>query len=149
MGLENVLVAVGEGDEDRIESLARTAIDIAGPAGATVELLHVFSKDAYGDLREKLEFDPDSEVTPDDVAKRHTTIREFGDMLTEAGVEFTWHGRVGEKEEEVVDFAEDAGVDLLIVGGRKRSPTGKAVFGSTAQAIMLNAPCPVTFVRSD
>lgn len=149
MSLETVLVAVGESDEDRIESLARTAIDIAGPAGATVKLTHVFSKESYDELREKLEFDRDSEVTPDDVAKRHTSIRELGDMLSEAGVAFTWHGRVGEKEEKVVDFAEESGVDLLLVGGRKRSPTGKAIFGSTAQAIMLNAPCPVTFVRGE
>jgi nucleotide-binding universal stress UspA family protein len=152
MSLETVLVAVGEGDEDRIAPLARTAIDIAGPAGATVKLAHVFTSDSYRALREKLEFDKDSEVTPDVVAKRHVTIRELGDALDEAGVDFTWHGKIGEddgKGDAIVELAEELDADLVLVGGRKRTPAGKAVFGSTAQAVMMNAPCPVTFVRGE
>ncbi|MFB6221968.1 MAG: universal stress protein [Halolamina sp.] len=149
MGLETVLVAVGDEDDDRVASLARTAADIAGPAGATVALLHVFSEDEYQTVQEKLDFDPGSDVTPDTVAKRHAPVRQLGTTLSEAGVETTRHGAVGDKSETVIDTAETLDTDLLIVGGRKRSPTGKAVFGSTAQEIMLNAPCPVTFVRGD
>ncbi|WP_255196369.1 universal stress protein [Halorarius litoreus] len=152
MSLETVLVAVGEGDEDRIAPLARTAIDIAGPAGATVKLAHVFTKDSYDDLRRKLEFDKDAEVTPDVVAKRHVTIRELGDALSDADVDFTWHGKIGDEDgkgKAIVELAEELEADLVLVGGRKRSPTGKAVFGSTAQEVMLNAPCPVTFVRAE
>jgi nucleotide-binding universal stress UspA family protein len=47
----------------------------------------------------------------------------------------------------VVALAEELDADLVIVGGRTRSPAGKAVFGSTAQEILLESPCPVTFVR--
>jgi nucleotide-binding universal stress UspA family protein len=54
--------------------------------------------------------------------------------------------RIGEA---IVSLASDADTDLAVVGGRRRSPTGKAVFGSTAQTVLLSAPCPVTFVRSD
>jgi nucleotide-binding universal stress UspA family protein len=152
MAIETVLVAVGEGDEDRIAPLARTAIDIAGPAGATVKLAHVFTKESYQELKEKLEFGPDSEATPDSVAKRHVTIRELGDLIDEADVAFTWHGAVADEDsegEKIVELAKNLDADLVLVGGRKRSPAGKAVFGSTAQEVMLNAPCPVTFVREE
>ncbi|MFD1513340.1 universal stress protein [Halomarina rubra] len=149
MALETVLVAVGKSDEDRIESLAATAIDIAGPAGATVKLAHVFSKESYRETRDTLDFTRDAEVTPDVVAKRYVTIRELGDAMDAADVAFTSHGAVGEEGETIVELAERLDADLVIVGGRKRSPTGKAVFGSTAQEVILNAPCPVTFVRGD
>jgi len=44
-------------------------------------------------------------------------------------------------------LAAEVDADLVVVSGRKRTPTGKAVFGSTAQTVLLDAPCPVTFVR--
>jgi nucleotide-binding universal stress UspA family protein len=153
MGLETVLLAVGQSDEDRIDPLGATAVDIAGPAGATVALAHVFTREEYEQTQSKLDFDPSSEVTPDVVAKRYVTIRELGDTMSAADVEFTWHGRLSDDEasqgEIVVALAEELDADLVIVGGRKRSPAGKAVFGSTAQEIMLESPCPVTFVRGE
>jgi nucleotide-binding universal stress UspA family protein len=152
MKLETVLLAVGSTDRGRTEELAGTAAALAGPAGATVKLLHVFTREEYRAARTDLDIDPDSEHTPDTVAKRYATIRDLGDALEATGVEFTWNGRLGEEDEKgeaIVEFAEEHDVDLIVVGGRRRSPSGKAVFGSTAQAVMLNAPCPVTFVRVD
>lgn len=152
MAIETVLVAVGEGDRGRIDALSQTATDIAKPAGATVELAHVFTQEEYRTAKEQLDFDDQSEVTPAAVAKRYVTIRELGDRMSEAGVEFDWHGSLSNgtsESERIVELAETVEADLILVGGRKRSPTGKAVFGSTAQEVMLNAPCPVTFVRSD
>jgi len=35
------------------------------------------------------------------------------------------------------------------VGIRPRSPVGKAVIGSVAQRIVLDAPCPVLAVKPD
>jgi len=149
MALETVLLAVGPGDRERAEKLARTAEDIAGPAGATVVLAHVFTEDEYETTLENLRVgDPDS-VTSDEVARRHATIRTIGDAFDEADIEFEVRGAVGEHGETIVSLAKSTDSDLVIVGGRKRSPTGKAVFGSTAQEVMLSAPCPVTFVRGD
>ncbi len=149
MALETVLLAVGPGDRERAEKLARTAGDIAGPAGANVVLAHVFTDEEYETTLENLRVgDPDS-VTTNEVARRHATIRTIGDTLDDAGIEYEVQGAVGEHGETIVSLAESTGADLVIVGGRKRSPTGKAVFGSTAQEVMLSAPCPVTFVRGD
>ena len=152
MSIETVLLAVGEGDKERIDSLAETAAGIAGPAGATVALAHVFTKSEYEEAQSNLQFDSGSEVTPDAVAKRYVTVRELGDAMDEGDVEFTWHGRLSDDQsqgEVIVGLAGELDADLVVVGGRKRSPAGKAVFGSTAQEIMLESPCPVTFVRSD
>ena len=152
MSLETVLLAVGERDEGRTDRLAATAADVAGPADATVALGHVFTTGEYDEARSKLDFDH-SEVTPDRVARRYVTIRALGDALKAAEVDFSWHGRLADDEDEkgevVVDLTGELDADMVVIGGRKRSPAGKAVFGSTAQEIMLESPCPVTFVRSD
>jgi nucleotide-binding universal stress UspA family protein len=148
-GLATVLVAIGANDEGRVDRLVEEAIDVAEPAGATVVLGHAFSEEGYAENRDRLEFDRDSEVTPDAVARRHSTLREVAKRLDEAGVDYEVRGVVGERGKAVVDLAERTEAERVLVGGRKRSPTGKAVFGSTAQEVLLSAPCPVTFVRAD
>ena len=153
MSLETVLLAVGERDKGRTDRLAATAVEVAGPAGATVALSHVFTTEEYDAARRDLDADPESEVTPDKVAKRYATIRTLGDALEAAGIDFDWYGRLADDEDGeggvVVDLAEELDADMVVIGGRKRSPAGKAVFGSTAQDILLEAPCPVTFVRGE
>lgn len=152
MSLETVLVAVSEEDERRTEQLTATAADIARPADATVALAHIFRQEEYEKTREQLNFEQYSEVTPSVIAERHTTTRSLASAMDEAGIDHTIHGRISNGtsvSERIVELAEEVGADLILAGGRKRSPAGKAVFGSTAQEVILNAPCPVTFVRGD
>jgi len=49
--------------------------------------------------------------------------------------------------EDLVQLAEENKIDEIIVGVRRRSKVGKLIFGSTAQYVVLNAPCPVVTVR--
>ncbi|WP_267643448.1 universal stress protein [Haloarchaeobius amylolyticus] len=149
MAMDTVLLALGHEDEERLESITDTVVDLAAPGESTVVLGHVFTWEEYDDVKEKLDISKDAEVTPDDVAAKYNTVRTVAGLLAEAGVDYEIRGAVGEYGHEIVDLAEEETADLVVVGGRKRSPTGKAVFGSTAQEVMLNAPCPVTFVRSD
>jgi nucleotide-binding universal stress UspA family protein len=49
--------------------------------------------------------------------------------------------------EDLVQLAEEKKVDEIIIGIKKRSKVEKLIFGSTAQHIILNAPCPVVSVK--
>ena len=55
----------------------------------------------------------------------------------------------GTASDAVLGVAEEVGAELLVVGIRRRSPVGKALLGSNAQRIILNATCPVLTVRVD
>lgn len=150
MTLTTVLLGVGEKDIDRLDNLAETAIDIAGPADATVALVSIFKKETYQNIRAELDADTGSDFSPDDIIKRSSDIRHLSDAMTANDVSVTCHGRLRNgvtTGERIAELSEELDADLVIVGGRGRSPTGKAVFGSTAQEVMLNAHCPVTFVR--
>ena len=48
--------------------------------------------------------------------------------------------------EQLVKFAEDQKMDLIFLGIVKKSKVGKLLFGSTAQYVILHAPCPVVTV---
>jgi len=49
--------------------------------------------------------------------------------------------------EQLVKFAEDQKIDQIFLGIVKKSKVGKLLFGSTAQCIILHAPCPVVTVQ--
>jgi nucleotide-binding universal stress UspA family protein len=49
--------------------------------------------------------------------------------------------------EDLVSFAVENKADMIIIGVKRRSKVGKLVFGSTAQYVILQAPCPVVSVK--
>ncbi|ELZ36360.1 UspA domain-containing protein [Halorubrum saccharovorum DSM 1137] len=153
--IETVLLAVGRDDETRVDELVRHAIDIAKPTDATVIVAHVISKSeyedevqSYQDAIDQLGLDVrEQDLSPETLAEETDLVGELLERLDDAGIDVETRAALGDEADEIVRIAKDVGSDVLLVGGRKRSPTGKAVFGSTAQEVLLTAPCPVTFVR--
>ncbi len=52
-----------------------------------------------------------------------------------------------EPGEDLVQFAKEQNIEEMFVGIKHRSKVGKFVFGSTAQYVILEAPCPVHTVK--
>lgn len=48
---------------------------------------------------------------------------------------------------DLVAYAKENEIDLIAVGIEKKSRMQKLILGSTAQYIILNAPCPVVTVK--
>lgn len=147
MALETVLVALGASDNARIDRILDTVVDIAGPAEARVVLTHVFSDEEFVAAAERIDFEP-GDASPEAVAQRHSTVRDAVERLDAAGLEYAIRGGVGDKGQQIVDGVTEVDADLVVVSGRQRSPAGKAVFGSTAQQVLLDSPSPVVFVRA-
>ena len=49
--------------------------------------------------------------------------------------------------EDLVQYAVENEIDEIFIGVRRRSKVGKALMGSTAQHVILNAPCPVVTIK--
>lgn len=66
------------------------------------------------------------------------------ETLRTGGVEITAESRHGNPERQILNAAAEHDVDMIVLGGRKRSPLGALVFGSVTQAVILDADWPVT-----
>jgi nucleotide-binding universal stress UspA family protein len=73
------------------------------------------------------------------------------ERLVERGVDAEVVSLYAEDEpaDLIVSQAEQHDARLIVIGLRRRSPVGKMLLGSTAQAVLFNAPCPVLSVRGE
>lgn len=70
-------------------------------------------------------------------------VREARDVLEGAGVETELQGHGGDPATAVLGVAEEEDADRVVVAGRKRTPTGKVLFGSVTQSVILGTDWPV------
>jgi nucleotide-binding universal stress UspA family protein len=68
---------------------------------------------------------------------------------TDTGVTWELHLQTASADvgEAIVTLSEGMSADLLVIGARRRSPVGKALLGSVAQTIILQANIPVLVVK--
>ncbi len=81
----------------------------------------------------------------EDINQAEQNLREAKDFFEEQGVECETHqmARGLTPGEDLVRFAEENQIDQIFVGIEKKSRTSKLILGSTAQFVILKAPCPV------
>lgn len=151
MAYDRVLLVVGPDDRDSLATLVDATVELAEPANATVDILYFFPRDDYEAVMEQMNIDTaTSGLTPDEVAQRHESLRELAERLESQGIEYEVQGvSDGNLADRVVRAVERSGADVVVVGGTRRSPTGKAMFGDHAQQILLNSPVPVMYVRRE
>ncbi|QLG60539.1 universal stress protein [Halorarum salinum] len=122
----HVVLGVDE-NEDRAEAGARAVTNLPGdPGEKRVTLLHVFQDNPSGAS-----------------ATQVASVRAAEDVLEAAGVAVEIDESSGDPAEAILELAEEGDADVIVVGGRKRSPAGKALFGSVTQTVILNADRPV------
>jgi nucleotide-binding universal stress UspA family protein len=85
----------------------------------------------------------------DPVVADESDIDALAAQLTAAGVEHDIRRPEDglAAEESILAVADEVDADLIVIGVRRRSPVGKLLTGSTAQAILLGADCPVLAVK--
>ena len=71
--------------------------------------------------------------------------------LEDAGIDHVTHDYIvgNTPAEDIIGCARSTGADLIVIGLRHRTKTGKFLLGSNAQDILLGAPCAVLAVKVD
>ena len=79
-----------------------------------------------------------------------SAVEKLQAQLDEAGVvyEIAQQVRGHDASDEVVEAADRVQASLIVIGMRRRTPTGKLITGSQAQRILLDARCPVLAVKA-
>lgn len=90
-----------------------------------------------------------SREKPEEISKTTRDLENAEQFLKEKGIacETFQLARGMSPGEDVVSFAEEYEIDQIFVGVEKKSRTQKILLGSTAQYIILKAPCPVVSVN--
>lgn len=75
---------------------------------------------------------------------------ELVERLDACGLPYSMQRRIihGQPAEAILDVVDELDPQMLVIGLRKRSATGKLLFGSTAQRLLLDAPCDVLSVKA-
>lgn len=110
-----------------------------------VRIVHVLGRDEFVEL-ERTNVNQTGEAIPiDDIVAMAEEIA--AGVIEEVGVDAEPVGLVGDPADEIVGYAADQGAEYVVLAGRKRSPVGKAIFGSVVQSVLLNAEQPVVSLR--
>ncbi len=84
------------------------------------------------------------------VEKREQSLEnEIKEVLSGSGISYEVALLIDtlSPEEQMVRFAGKEQIDQIFIGIEKQSKVGKLVFGSTAQYMILKAPCPVVTIK--
>ena len=89
------------------------------------------------------------ELQLEDIQKSERELKNLRTQFTTEGIACETHAIVSAVTpgEDLVQFATDNEIDEIVIGVRRRSKVGKLLFGSNAQYIILQAPCPVVSVK--
>jgi universal stress protein A len=116
---------------------------LAEAFNASLQVMHVLvnwvpnadfpaSPQLYADLEASARKQLNAQLTADEIAKYRATL----DLVTGTS-EFV----------EIVRYAREQNIDLLVVGTHGRGAIAHMLMGSVAEKIVRKAPCPVLTVR--
>lgn len=139
---DNILIPYDGTDESR--KGARHGVELASAVGATVHALYVI--DLPGAPRTVYVRDDEEEMRKEYEEFGEEVTSEIHEMATERGVRCEKVLKSGSIHKEIVSYADENDMDLIVMGSAYRGTLG-AVFGGSAERVVRASQVPVTTVR--
>lgn len=131
----------------RAPAAVAEAVELADAYGDDVHVVHVLNQAEFIELERTSVDDTGQPVSMDTVREVARDITQ--DVVDKVDADAEAVGLVGNPADEVLRYADENDARFIVLAGRRRSPVGKAVFGSVAQDVLLGADCPVVTVMAD
>lgn len=135
---------------DHAPRLVREGRSLADAFDDELHVLHVLPQSDFADLEQeevRRTGQPGGRSAGEEYAAGIAT--ELVELVGLPDDEYTAVGLVGDPSDRIVGYADDVDARYVVIGGRKRSPIGKAVFGSTTQSVLMNSDQRVVAVMRD
>jgi len=124
------------------------AKDLAWRYGATLHIVHVmvtFSFSPIGEVHVPIEYDAKFVERATDAANEVIETRYINQLKQKQPYEV--HIFSGYPATEVLHFAKDQRIDMIVMGSHGLTGIAHVLFGSTADRVVRRAPCSVLTVR--
>lgn len=130
------MVIITAVDDSTDREIVEEASDLADAFDEELHVVHVRD-------REEVE-----EATGGERTVLEGAVDRATEIATNVTDDYVPIGRIGTPAQELDDYTRSVDARYLVIGGRKRTPIGKALFGSVTQSVLLSVDVPVVTVPS-
>jgi len=147
IALKHVLVPTDFSETS--DRAVRYAKAFAKAFGATLHIVHVV-EEPYGQFWAVEAYGFSLAALQDEwIKEAGTRMAKVQAESEQAAVTTVTSTVLGHPVMEILRYAKDQNVDLIVMGTHGRGPLGHVVMGSVAERVVRKAPCPVLTVRAE
>jgi nucleotide-binding universal stress UspA family protein len=140
----NIVIAT-DGSENNKRAISH-GIEIAKLSGATVHALYVVDTSAFSSIPMDAGWEEMYEILKREGEKAVFEVKELGEA---SGVEVREVLLEGHPSNEIINFAENNNVDLIVMGTLGKTGLDRFLMGSVAEKVIRGSKVPVLVVRGE
>ncbi|NHN40323.1 universal stress protein [Halorubellus sp. JP-L1] len=127
-----------------VERAVEHAVDLAAAHDATLHALYVVNTASYSSMPMETSWEHIRDMLGEEGERALERVQELADP---AGVDVETVVVDGSPSREIVHYAEDGGIDLIVMGTHGRGGIDRLLLGSVAERVVRASKVPVLTVR--